>query len=689
VRRLLVPSQQVRPVIESVRPQVDGGRRPAKAAVGDTVVVEADVIADGHDVLTCDVRYRHDDDPQWSSVSMEPLVNDRWRARFEVRSMGQYRFLIEARVDRFMTWRRDLRARVGAGQDIAIELLVGAELVDAGAQRAEATDRRVLSLVAAHLWSATNGLASEVSDEITAWSGAATLGEFVFSDELAHLMHRCGDPDRSMTSEVFTVAADREKARFSAWYEMFPRSASPDPLRHGTFADVRAKLPYVAHMGFDILYLPPIHPIGRTGRKGRDGATKAAEGDPGSPWAIGAREGGHTAVHPELGTLEQFRDLVTAAAARGIEVAIDLAFQASPDHPWVTEHPEWFRHLPDGTIRYAENPPKRYEDIYPLDFETSDWQALWTELLEVVRFWIVQGVRVFRVDNPHTKPFAFWEWMIRLVKAENPEVIFLSESFTRPRVMEQLAKVGFTQSYTYFTWRNTKWELETYMDELTKTDVADYFRPNFWPNTPDILSEALQSGGRSTFLTRVVLAATLSANYGIYGPAFELQEHIPRSPGSEEYAHSEKYEIRSWDLARPDSLSEFVARVNKIRRDHRALQFNDALEFHYIDNEQIIAYSKVRAVPAAERAAGTPGRDVIVTIVSLDHLAVQSGWVELDLDALGVDPTRPYAMHDLLTGATYQWEGRHNFVMLDPAGLAAHLFSLEQPAAPAALGGFG
>jgi len=544
VRSPLPPSLQVRPVIEAVRPLVDGGRRPAKAAVGDTVTVEADVIADGHDVLTCDLRYRHDDDLVWSSVAMEPLVNDRWRAGFDVRSMGQHRFLIEARVDPFMTWRRDLRARTEAGQDVAVELHVGAELVDAGAHRAEAADRRVLSLVASDLWSVAQGLDGEVSEEITAWSGASTLGELVFSDQLAHLMRQCEDPDRSTMSEVFTVAVDREKARFSAWYEMFPRSASPDPLRHGTFADVRAKLPYVAHMGFDVLYLPPIHPIGRSGRKGRDGATKAAEGDPGSPWAIGGFEGGHTAVHPELGTLEEFRDLVTAAAARGIEVAIDLAFQASPDHPWVTEHPEWFRHLPDGSIRYAENPPKRYEDIYPLDFETPEWQSLWTELLEVVRFWIVQGVRVFRVDNPHTKPFAFWEWLIRLVKAEHPEVIFLSESFTRPRVMEQLAKLGFTQSYTYFTWRTTKWELESYVDELTKTDVADYFRPNFWPNTPDILTEELQSGGRATFLSRLVLAATLSANYGIYGPVFELQEHTPRSPGSEEYAHSEKYEIR-------------------------------------------------------------------------------------------------------------------------------------------------
>ncbi len=398
--------------------------------------------------------------------------------------------------------------------------------------------------------------------------------------------------------------------------------------------------------------------------------------DPGSPWAIGAAEGGHRSVHPELGTLEEFRDLVIAAAARGIDVAIDIAFQASPDHPWVTEHPEWFRHLPDGSIRYAENPPKRYEDIYPLDFETSDWQALWVELLDVVRFWVAQGVKVFRVDNPHTKPFAFWEWMIGHVKADHPEVIFLAEAFTRPTVMQHLAKAGFSQSYTYFTWRTTKWELETYLTELTKTDVADYFRPNFWPNTPDILHESLQTGGRAAFLCRLVLAATLSSNYGIYGPTYELQEHDPRSTGSEEYLHSEKYEVRSWDLTRKDSLSEFIARVNKIRRDHVALQFNNALHFHRVDNDRITAYSKTR--PRHPDAKGIAAPDVIVVVVSLDHFNVQSGWVSLDLGVLGLDPGRPYAMHDLLTGATYRWQGSDNFVMLDPRGLAAHLFSVEQ-----------
>jgi starch synthase (maltosyl-transferring) len=653
--------------------------------MGDTVVVEANAFADGHDVVTCELRFRHDADHQWSAVPMESLANDRWRAAFMAESMGRYRFVVHANVDRFMTWRRDLRARVDAGQDVAIELLVGAELLDAAASRASGSDHRLLSIVGAHLWSGLKELGSEVDDEAAEWAGATTLRELVFSDALGRLMTRYGDPDQSMTSEIFTVVADREKARFSTWYEMFPRSASSDPARHGTFNDVRAKLPYVAHMGFDVLYLPPIHPIGRTGRKGPDGATRAVVGDPGSPWAIGAAEGGHRTIHPELGSLDDFRDLVTAAAARGIDVAIDLAFQASPDHPWVQEHPAWFRHLPDGSIRYAENPPKRYEDIYPLDFETADWQALWMELLEVVRFWVGQGVKVFRVDNPHTKPFAFWEWMIGVVKNEHPEAIFLSEAFTRPAVMQQLAKLGFTQSYTYFTWRNAKWELESYLSELTRTDVADYFRPNFWPNTPDILSEALQTGGRAAFLSRLVLAATLSSNYGIYGPAFELQEHTPRSAGSEEYLHSEKYEIRSWDLARSDTLAEFISRVNKIRRDHVALQFNDSLHFHPVDNEQIIAYSKTRAIMAPSDSGmvdsgmvDSTGRDVIVTVASLDHAGVQSGWVDLDLEVLGVDPARPYVMHDLLTGARYQWHGSRNFVMLDASGMAAHLFCLEQ-----------
>ena len=428
----VLPADWGRPVLSPLRPLVDGGRRPSKAAIGDAVTVEAEAFVEGHDVLTCDLLFRPESASNWSSAPMVPQGDDIWRGEFSVTTMGCHRYAVYAKVDRFLTWRRDLHARMEAGQDVTLELLVGAELIDAAAKRATSTAQRLLSLVAADLWTGVKGIDGDVSEEVADGTGASTLIDLVFSDMLALLMDRFCDPAHSLTSEIYSVMADREKARFSTWYEMFPRSASADADRHGTFADVRAKLPYVAHMGFDVLYLPPIHPIGRTGRKGRDGATHAGPEDPGSPWAIGSAEGGHRSVHPDLGTLEDFGELVTAAAARGIDVAIDLAFQASPDHPWVRDHPAWFRHLPDGSIRYAENPPKRYEDIYPLDFETDDWQALWAELLDVVRFWVGQGVKVFRVDNPHTKPFAFWEWMIKLVKADDPEVIFLSEAFTPP-----------------------------------------------------------------------------------------------------------------------------------------------------------------------------------------------------------------------------------------------------------------
>jgi starch synthase (maltosyl-transferring) len=450
---------------------------------------------------------------------------------------------------------------------------------------------------------------------------------------------------------------------------MFPRSASPSS--HGTFADVRERLGYVEEMGFDVLYLPPIHPIGVTARKGPNGTPTAGPSDVGSPWAIGGQDGGHTAVHPQLGTLEEFRELLEAGAARGIDVAIDLAFQASPDHPWVREHPSWFRHGADGKIRYAENPPKRYEDIYPFDFESQDWRELWTALLDVVWFWIDQGVKVFRVDNPHTKPFAFWEWLLGAVRAEAPETIFLSEAFTRPRVMEHLARIGFTQSYTYFTWRTAKWEIEKYFSELTQSELGSFFRPNLWPNTPDILSEELQTGGRAAFLSRLVLAATLSSSYGIYGPAFELQEHKPRTQGSEEYLRSEKYELRSWDLDSPTSLRGFIALVNRIRHSHEALQFNDSLRFHWTDNDSLIAYSKTRELDSE--------RDVILTVVNLDHHHVQSGWVGVEPETIGLRADLPYAARDLLSDARYIWNGTSNFVKLDPADVPCHVFELSQP----------
>jgi len=468
---------------------------------------------------------------------------------------------------------------------------------------------------------------------------------------------------------------ERARARFSSWYEIFPRSASPDPARPGTLADVEALLPYVSRLGFDVLYLPPIHPIGITARKGPNGAGEAGPGDPGSPWAIGTAAGGHTAVHPELGTLADFDRLVTAAAAEGIEVALDLTFQCSPDHPWVTEHPDWFRRLPDGSIRTAENPPKRYEDVWPLDFETADWRRLWEALHGVVEFWIGHGVRIFRVDNPHTKPLRFWEWLLAAVRADHPEVIMLAEAFTRPRIMEHLAKVGFSQSYTYFTWRNTAWELEEYLTELTRTPLADYFRPNLWPNTPDILHEVLQHGGRPAFEARLVLAATLAASYGIYGPAFELLERQPRNPGSEEYLNSDKFEVRHRNLDQPDGLADLVARVNAIRLGHPALQQNRTLRFHGVDNDRLLVYSKT-----AGCSPGVPGWDDVVLIaVNLDPSATQGGTVHLDLAALQLDPVEAFAVHDLLTDARYLWTGADNYIQLDPEVVSAHILHLERP----------
>jgi len=475
-------------------------------------------------------------------------------------------------------------------------------------------------------------------------------------------------PDRrfASTSGVLAVTVDPPLAGFSAWYEMFPRSAG-DGKTHGTFRDVEAMLPYVAGMGFDVLYLPPIHPIGVTKRKGRNNALAAAPGDPGSPWAIGGADGGHKAIHPELGTPEEFRHLVEAARAQGIEVALDIAFQCSPDHPYVAQHPSWFRHRPDGSIQYAENPPKKYQDIYPFNFDSDDWKPLWQELKSIFDHWIQQGVHVFRVDNPHTKPYPMWEWMIGELKRAHPQTIYLAEAFTRPRPMHRLAKLGYTQSYTYFTWRNTKRELTEYFTELSQHPSREYFRPNVWPNTPDILHEYLQSGLRSAFIARVVLAATLCANYGLYGPAFELMEHVPREPGSEEYRDSEKYEIKAWNRDRPDSLRPLLARLNAIRRANRALQHNWRLRFHGVDNPQLICYSKTTEDLS----------NVILTIVNLDPRHTQSGWTDLALAELGLAGAGPFEVHDLLTDARYRWHGARNYVELRPAELPAHVLRLR------------
>jgi len=477
-------------------------------------------------------------------------------------------------------------------------------------------------------------------------------------------------PDRSRATRYdreLRLTVDPPKAVFSAWYELFPRSWAAEPGRHGTFRDAEAVLPYVAGMGFDVLYLPPVHPIGLTHRKGKNNSLRAKASDPGSPWAIGSEEGGHKSVHPELGTLADFRRLVTRAKEHGLDIALDIAFQCSPDHPYVKEHPEWFRRRPDGSIQYAENPPKKYEDIYPFDFETADWQALWDELKSVFVFWVQQGVHIFRVDNPHTKPFRFWEWVIAEVKREHPDVMFLSEAFTRPRLMERLAKSGFTQSYTYFAWKTKKDDIRDYFTELTSAPLKDYFRPNAWPNTPDILTEYLVSSGRPGFIVRLALAATLSSSYGIYGPAFELCERTPAHPGSEEYLNSEKYELKRWDIERTDSLREVITRVNAIRRENPALQSNERLNFHPADDKSVICYSKRTG----------DARNIVVTVVNLDPKRARSVVIDLPLEEWGIDPKRSFLVEDLLNESAVRWLGKRPELRLDPKISPAAIFRLN------------
>ena len=639
-----------RVVIEAVTPEIDSGEFPAKRSVGERVTVEADVFADGHDALSCVLRWRHESSQLWNEVPMVPLINDRWRGEFMVGELGRYLYTVQGWVDVFETWSRQFAKRVEAGQDISQELEVAARMIEAAAARADGSD----------------------SNRLMAYASAVRKGRATASSalggELAQLMDRHADKSLAVTySRELAVVVDPERARFSAWYELFPRSAG-DPGKYGTFKDVERRIPAIAAMGFDVLYLPPIHPIGHTHRKGANNATTAGKDEPGSPWAIGSEEGGHKSINPRLGTLEDFRHLIGAAGEHGIQVALDIAFQCSPDHPYTREHPEWFRHRPDGTIQYAENPPKKYEDILPFDFETESWRELWDELLSIVLYWIDQGVTVLRIDNPHTKPFAFWEWLIGEVKRQHPEVILLSEAFTRPKVMFRLAKCGFTQSYTYFAWRNTASELAQYFTELSQPPVREFFRANLWPNTPDILTEYLQTGGRPAFAARFILAATLGANYGIYGPAFELCEGRAREPGSEEYLDSEKYQIRAWDWDSPDSLRELITLVNKVRQENPALQSDRGLRFHGTENEQLVAFTK-----------STPDlADVVLTVVNVDPHHTQAGMVTLPIEELGIRRDRGYQAHELLSGARYLWNGPRNFVEINPHAIPAQIFRFRR-----------
>jgi starch synthase (maltosyl-transferring) len=642
-----------RVVIEDVRPRVDCGEYPVKRVAGDTVVVEADVFADGHDALAAAVRYRFDGDEKWSQSPMQALGSDRWGAEFKVEHVGEYRFSVSAWVDHFATWRRDLKKRLEAGQKIGVDLLFGAQLVQGASKTATGIDRERLA---------------EYERRLKTDDATTRARSLVEDQEFVALMSRTYQPAIPATSsKEYRVIVDRPRASFSAWYELFPRSAGGNS-EHGTLKDVEARLPYIAKMGFDVLYLPPIHPIGRAHRKGPNNAPEAGPQDVGSPWGIGNDKGGHKSIHPRLGTMDDFRSLMRAAAKHEMEIALDVALQTSPDHPYVRDRPEWFRKRPDGAIQYAENPPKKYQDIYPFDFESEAWQSLWQELKSVFEYWIAEGVRIFRVDNPHTKPFPFWEWVLGELRRKHPDVIYLSEAFTRPRVMYRLAKVGFSQSYTYFAWRDTKRELTEYFTELTRSSVREFFRPNLWPNTPDILPESLQVGGRAAFMTRLVLAATLSGNYGIYGPPFEHGWSAPREPGSEEYLHSEKYQVHRHDFDRPDSLKDFITRVNAIRRESPAIAHAGVLEFHHAENDQIICYSRT----APDRS------DIVLVIVNLDPNYRQSAWIELPLEMLDLPSNRPYQMHDLLTDARYLWHGNRNYVELDPATGPAHIFRVRR-----------
>lgn len=644
---------RARVTIQHVEPEIDGGAYPVKRVAGESVTVRASVFADGHDRITARLLHRRASEEEFDVTAMRPLGNDRWEASFAVDREESHEYTIEAFPDRFGTGRDDLRKKREARQDVAVELQILSAMVRDAADRAAGEEKKALAAAARRL--------EDPGEEV---AGAV---ESALGDELGRLMARW--PDRRFATRygrILAVVVERERAGFSAWYEFFPRSFGAGKGRHGTLATAAEQIPRIAKMGFDVIYLPPVHPIGVTNRKGRDNTPGSKAGDVGSPWAIGSAEGGHKAIHPELGTLSDFDRFVETAKRHGVEVALDIALQCSPDHPYVKEHPEWFLWRPDGTIQFAENPPKKYEDVVPFDFETDRWMELWEELKSVFTFWAARGVRVFRVDNPHTKPFPFWEWALGEVRKEYPDAIFLAEAFTRPRVMERLAKVGFHQSYTYFTWRNSKWELTEYLRHLTETEVSEYFRPNFWPNTPDILPEYLQFGGRPAFLVRACLAATLSSNYGMYGPAFELCES-EGIPGKEEYRNSEKYEIREWDLGRKGRISEMITILNQIRRENAALRRTNNLRFFDVDNDAILCFGK----------SSGDGENTVVVVVNLDPYHKQSGFVRLPLADLGMEEVRPYLMHELVGDDRFIWQGARNYIELDPQVLPFQIFRVH------------
>lgn len=642
---------QARAIIENVSPEVDQGKRYAKAIIGEILTVECDLFTDGHDRVAGRLQFRHSSQKKWQEVPLEHQGNDRWTAQLPVDQMGLYTYRIEGWVDYPLNWQHGIQRKIEDQQEVKSELSEGILFLNPLLKKKlKKADKDYLKKLIS------------LFEDPDSYEEAVQEAQ---SERLYHLFDAHPVRDFSIHYKELQVFADRKKAGFSTWYELFPRSTSLEKGKHGTFKDVERLIPRIAEMGFDTLYMPPVHPIGEVNRKGKNNSTTAQEGDVGSPWGIGSRHGGHKALHPELGDLDDFKTLIATAKDHEIELAMDFALQCAPDHPYVTSNPQWFRWRPDGTVQYAENPPKKYQDILPIYFECEDWKNLWDELLSVALFWAEQGIRVFRVDNPHTKPYRFWEWMIAKVKEQYPDFLFLSEAFTRPKVMQQLAKLGFTWSYTYYTWRNTKAELIEYMNELTQTESRYEFRPNFWPQTPDINPWDLQSPVEATYLIRYALAATLSSNYGIYGPVYEQMVH-DAIPGKEEYLDSEKYEVRHWDWDKNNKIREVISRVNRIRRDHEALQWTNNIEFCEIENENILAFFKQ-----------SPDRkDNLLIVANLDPYYTQSGWVQLPLKSLKPGANGYYIMKDLVTGISYNWHEEWNYVELNPHGLPFHIFHI-------------
>ncbi len=640
-------------IIEKVEPEINGGQFAIKRISGDKVLVRADIYADGHDEVSAFLLYRGPEKKEWRELAMQPVGNDRWEGVFSVDDIGMYYYTIRGQIDHYLTWLKDLEKRINAGVNIETDLLIGAEYINNNAERSKGEGKKRLKE-----WA---DIISKTKDEGKILSIAGNI-------ELMTLLQSYQDKSSSTTYHTeFPVIVDRKKALFSSWYELFPRSAGDGNKGHGTFRDCENLLPDIAGMGFDVMYLAPVHPIGKIKRKGKNNSPAADHNDYGSPWAIGSDEGGHKSISPLLGTIEDFKRLVSRAADYNIEIAMDIAIQCAPDHPYVNKHKKWFKWRPDGTVQYAENPPKKYEDILPLNFESDEWQELWKELKSIFLFWIDKGVKIFRVDNPHTKPFPFWEWLIREIKNDYPEVIFLAEAFTRPKVMYRLAKAGFTQSYTYITWRNTKKEIMEYLTELTRTEVREYFRPNFWPNTPDILPEHLQNGGRPVFMIRHAIAATLSSNYGIYGPAFELCISAAL-PGREEYVDSEKYEIKKWDRTETGNIRDFITKVNIARKENPALQLTNNLSFYDVDNDNILFFGK-----ASEDLS-----NIILVAISLDPYHTQSGWVSIPVHEFGIAADHPYMVHDLISEEKYIWQGDRNYIELNPNICPVHIFKVRK-----------